>query len=187
MKTICAWCNKEISGDDGQPDGMISHGICTECQDYFFPPGGPRSFTDFLDLLPVPVLVVDDDAKLIGANKRAAGLLGKDAARIKGKQFGEAIECPYAKLPGGCGQTMHCRSCTVRLTVHDTYTTGLGHYDVPAYQDICFAREVKTVCYLISTEKSGEFVFLNIHDVKDKKCEQSSRRKSFGRPMRPGP
>lgn len=179
MITICAWCNKEISADTGQPDGMISHGICLECQKYFFPTGGPRSIADFLDLLPVPVLVVDDDTRVIGANKRARRQLGMNAARIKGKHFGEAIECPFARLPGGCGHNVHCRSCTVRLTVHDTYTTGQSHYDVPAYQDICFAREVKNICFLISTEKSGEFVFLNIHEVKDKRCEEEKKRKKF--------
>ena len=102
---------------------------------------------------------------------------GPYVSKIKGVHLGEAIVCPYARLPGGCGQTIHCRSCTVRLTIHDTYTTGRSHYDVPAYQDVCFAREVKTICFLISTEKSGEFVLLKIHEVKDKKCEEEKQRK----------
>jgi hypothetical protein len=170
MKTVCAWCNKEIAEDSGEPDGMISHSICLDCRDYFFPPGGPRSFTDFLDLLPVPILVVDDDARLVSVNKKARRLFRKKTGRIKGVHLGEAIVCPYARLPGGCGQTVHCRSCTVRLTIHDTYTTGQSHYDVPAYLDICFAREVKNISFLISTEKSGEFVFLKIQEVKDKGC-----------------
>ena len=184
MITICAWCNKELSADSGQPDGLVSHGICLECQDYFFPPQGSRSFTEFIDLLPVPVIVVDDDARIIAVNKKARPLFGKKVRKIKGVRLGEAIVCPYARLPGGCGQTIHCRSCTVRLTIHDTYRTGQSHYDVPAYQDICFAREVKTVCFLISTEKSGEFVFLRIQEVKDKKCEVEKQRISSVKEMR---
>jgi PAS domain-containing protein len=184
MITICAWCNKEISADSGQPDGMISHGICLECQDYFFPLKGSRSFAEFLDLLPVPVLVVDDDVRIITANKKARRLLGKKTVRIKGLRFGEAIMCPYARLPGGCGQTVHCRSCTVRLTIHDTYTTGQSHYNVPAYQDICFDSKVKNISVLISTEKSGEFVFVKIHEIKGEKCEQEKPRKSLNLQLR---
>ena len=89
---------------------MISHGICLECQDYFFPPHGQRTFIEFLDLLPVPIVVVDNDMRLIAANNKARRLLGKKAGNIKEAYFGEAVECPYARLPGGCGQTVHCRS-----------------------------------------------------------------------------
>lgn len=187
MKTICAWCNKEISADSGQPDGMISHGICLDCQDYFFPPHGHRTFTEFLDLLPVPILVVDDDVRIIAANKKASRLLGKKSIKSKGVHFGEAIECPYARLPGGCGKAVHCRSCTVRLTTQDTFVTGSSHYDIPAYQDICFASEVKNICFLISTEKSGEFVFLKIHEVKEKRCKQETPRNRLDKRLSFGP
>lgn len=30
MKTICAWCDK-IMGDDGNDDGLESHGMCRDC------------------------------------------------------------------------------------------------------------------------------------------------------------
>jgi PAS domain-containing protein len=185
MLTICAWCNKEISSDAESPEEMISHGICLECQEYFFPPKGPRTFSEFLDLLPAPILVVDDDVRLIAINKKASHLLGKKANKFKGMCLGEAIECPYARLQEGCGKAVHCKSCTVRLTVHDTYTTGQSHYDVPAYQDICFDSEVKNICFLISTEKSGEFVFLKIHEVKDKRCKQEKPRNNFNKRLSP--
>ena len=172
MITICAWCNKEISSDSRQPDGMISHGICMDCQDYFFPPHGHRTFTEFLNLLPFPILVVDDNLRLVAVNKKASLQLGKMAVKAKGLHFGEAIECPYARLPGGCGQTVHCRSCTVRLTAHDTYVTGQGHYNIPAYQDICFSSEVKNIRFLISTEKVGQFVLLKICKAMDKRSKR---------------
>lgn len=187
MITICAWCNKQLSADSEQPEGMISHGICPDCQNYFFPPGGTRSFSEFLELLPIPILVVDDDVRLIGANKKASRLLGKNSGKIKGVHLGEAIECPYARLPGGCGQTVHCRSCTVRLTVHDTYTTGLSHYDVPAYQDICFASEVKNISFLITTEKSGDFVFLKIHEIKGEKSALEKPPQRYNKQLHSGP
>jgi len=30
MRTICAWCGREISGGEDD-DGRISHGMCEEC------------------------------------------------------------------------------------------------------------------------------------------------------------
>jgi hypothetical protein len=123
--------------------------------------------------------VVDEEIRLVAANKKASRLLGKKVAKIKGMHFGEAIECPYARLPGGCGQAVHCRSCTVRLTTQDTYITGQSHYDIPAYQDICFADEEKKICFLISTEKSGDFVFVKINEVNEKVSKQVAPRNKF--------
>lgn len=173
MKYVCAWCNREISADScGQSDNVISHGICEECRDYFFPRAGPPTLGEFLDMLPVPLLVVDYDVKVIAANDKALKLLGKEAGKIEGMYGGEAMECPYARLAEGCGTTVHCRSCAIRLNVLDTYTTGQSHYDVPAYQDVCFSKRDKNICFYISTWKTGEFVLLRIHEVKGKEYEQ---------------
>jgi PAS domain-containing protein len=184
MTTICAWCNKQISNDSGQQDGLISHGICRECQDYFFPSHGQRSFTEFLDLLSVPIVVIDDEMRLVTANRKACRLLGKKARQMEGLHFGEAVECPYARLPGGCGKAVHCRSCTIRLTTLDTYTTGQSHYDVPAFQDISFAGEKKKICFLISTETSGEFVLLRIHEITDDRSKQEEFQKRYNKQLR---
>jgi PAS domain-containing protein len=172
MKQICAWCNREISADSGQSDNEISHGICEECRDYFFPRDGPPTLGEFLDMLPVPVLVVDYEVKVISANDKALKLLGKESGKIAGMYAGEAVECPYARLAEGCGTTVHCRSCAIRLNVLDTYRTGQSHYDVPAYQDVSFSRRDKDISFFISTWKTGEFVLLRIHEVKGKDCEQ---------------
>ena len=168
MKNICAWCERELSADSGPPDGLVSHGICTECRDYFFPRrGGPPSFRAFLDRLSVPVLVVDDDVKVVLANGKACALLGKEPEEVEGRYGGEAVECAYARLPGGCGKTLHCKSCTIRKTVLDTHATGEGHYDVPAYQDKLTVHGGEKVRYGITTEKSGGFVFLKVVMVED--------------------
>jgi PAS domain-containing protein len=172
MKKVCAWCNKQLSQDVGQSDDMISHGICNDCRDYFFSPQGPPSFAKFLDMLDVPVLVVDDDVKVVAANEKARSLLGKSSDDLADMYLGEAIECPYARLPGGCGSTVHCRSCAIRLTVLDTYLTGRSNYDVQAYKDVCFDGGTRNISFLISTVKSGEFVYLKIHEIKGDEREQ---------------
>lgn len=166
MIKVCSWCKKEITEETGQPDGRVSHGICRECKNYFYPCNGkPPTFAMFIDRLPAPVLVVDEDVKVVVANDKACVLLGKDRSEIEGKYGGEAVECIYARLPGGCGRTVHCKSCTLRLTVHDTFFTGLSHYDVPAYLDTVNPNKVGTSHFLITTVKSGEFVLLKICEV----------------------
>ncbi len=168
MKTICAWCKKELDQDDSfETIDMVSHGICVECLNYFFPKKGPRSFDEFLDLLAVPVIVIDENFKVTAASNSARRLLEEKVGNLRGVRPGMALECPYARLPEGCGQTVHCKSCAVRLTVLDTFKTGRSHYDVPAYRDICVGQEGFTIHCHISTEKFGEFVFLRIQEVGD--------------------
>jgi hypothetical protein len=166
MIKICSWCKKEIPQDSGRPDGRVTHGICVECRNYFYPRDGkPPTFAMFLDRLPAAVLVVDDDVRVVIANDKACALLGKERSEAEGKYGGEAVECAYARLPGGCGRTVHCKSCTLRLTVLDTYATGRCHYDVPAYLDTVGQDGMRTSHFLITTAKSGEFVLLKISAI----------------------
>ncbi len=168
MIKVCSWCKKEISEDSGPRDGRISHGICPECREYFYPGNGnPPTFALFLDRLGVPVLVVDESVRVVAANTMACALLGKEQQKVVGRLGGEAVECAYARLPGGCGRTVHCKSCTIRLTVLDTYGTGQCHYDVPAYLDTNKPDGVGTSHVLITTVKSGEFVLLKITEMQE--------------------
>ena len=172
MKLICAWCRNEIIHEPAINEEGISHGICESCREYFFSSQGPPTFDSFLDMLPVPVVVVDDNVKVVAANDMACSLMGKGCDELVGRNLGDAIECCYARLPEGCGRSVHCRSCTIRMTVLDTFRTGRSHYEVPAYHDLCFYDSVRNISFLISTEKSGDFVFLKIRQVKPEECEQ---------------
>jgi hypothetical protein len=172
MKIVCAWCSNEIYQESGIEGEGISHGICESCREYFFSDKGPPSFVGFLDMLSVPVIVLDEEVRVVAANDKATKLLGKSYENINGVCYGDAIECSYARLPEGCGRSVHCRSCAVRLTVLDTFMTGRSHYDVPAYHDLSFYKSERNICYLISTEKSGDFVYLRIHEIKLGVCRQ---------------
>jgi hypothetical protein len=35
LKTVCSWCKRVLT--EGAPGAEISHTICTECQEAFFP------------------------------------------------------------------------------------------------------------------------------------------------------
>ncbi len=160
MKNICAWCRKELDGPEApqHPEEMISHGICESClENMLFQMG--VEFEHYLDSLGVPVIVVSDNAEIVTANRQACAQLGKSVHDMKDKLGGVVFECAYARLPEGCGKTVHCSACTVRRMVTDTFNTGNGHYKVPAILNHETEGEISLV---ISTEKAGNTVLLRV-------------------------
>jgi hypothetical protein len=169
MKSICAWCKKDmgIVHSNKYAENVITHGICEECARVAFTELNMDRMAIFIDRLPEPVLVVDGDVVALMANIKAREVLGKDLPKIKGFKGGNIIECVHSHEPGGCGRTVHCNGCAIRLTVEDTYKTGKSHLRVPAYADISFKSKVKKISYLISTEKVKGVVLLRIDKVGD--------------------
>jgi PAS domain-containing protein len=135
MKVICAWCHQELEADshhESDPQAEISHGICLPCRTYFLL-GERPTLDEFLNRLAVPVVVVNAQGEVSLANQRALKMLGKSLDRVKGFKGGEAMECAHARLPGGCGNTVHCQACTIRNSVMETFETGRSLQRVPAY------------------------------------------------------
>jgi PAS domain-containing protein len=173
MKRICAWCRKNLSGeeDDSGSDRVITHGICDQCQNnLWFQQGVP--FHQFIDSLEEPVLVVDSEDRIENANRKARKLLGKELDDIKGAKRGEVFECAYARLPEGCGKTRHCSGCAIRRTVGHTLESGKSFLRVPATLRCEGPKGDKGTRFLISTEKVGDVVLLRIDDVDRKRKGQ---------------
>ncbi len=168
MKKVCAWCKTDLGEipSDRFPREAITHGICPTCRDRLSHETG-ETLRDFLDRLKVPVLLMEQDARVLGANSPAQQLLNKALPDIENRPGGNVIECVHAHEPGGCGGTIHCKSCTIRRTVTDTYNTGSSHVSVPAYQDVRTPAAVKQVRFLITTEKIGSYVMLRIDNVQE--------------------
>jgi PAS domain-containing protein len=167
MKVICAWCHKELEADPRRASGpgqKISHGICPSCEAYFLS-GKRPTLDEFLDRLAVPVLVVNAEGEILFANRLALGTLGKDLDRVQGYRGGDAMECAYARLPGGCGQTEHCKACTIRNNVMETFNTGRSLHRVPAYLNRWIGNDKIRIELLISTEKVDDTVLLSIDQV----------------------
>ena len=165
MNKICAWCEKEWQADESVADYVVTGSTCATCQRRVFEAASICSLNEYLNRLGSPVLVMDDDVRVMDFNESARALLGKSAADIEGCYGGDVIECVYAKLPGGCGNTEHCRACTIRKTVTNTDATGDAHVRVPAYQDIETSNGAREMRFTISTEKVGQFVLLRIDEV----------------------
>jgi hypothetical protein len=167
MKRVCAWCTTELgnSGVCSDVDCPITHGICRSCaQNLLFQMG--VELRKYLDSLPVPIVVVDPEGTIKTANDKTQKMLGKDLLAIEGYKGGVVFECCFARLPEGCGNTMHCSACTIRRAVMGTFATGKSNARIPAYLNQENSEGVREIRLLISTEKVGDVVLLRIDEVK---------------------
>ncbi len=169
MHVQCAWCQKDLTpAPTATPTrGDITHGICPECADYFFTKRD-HSLRTLLNSLGKPILVVDDDAHVLDASDSVLAQLNMTAEQVRGSLAGDVIECANAKLPQGCGHTVHCLACAIRNCVRETAETGQPFTRVPAWirQHNAYAHPATwRTRYLISTEKVGPTVLLRIDDM----------------------
>lgn len=162
MTIVCAWCGRLIRGPEMPAEAPVSHGVCRECAREL--KADDHSLRAFLNRLEVPVVAVDGNLRLLTVSDSAAEWLQRDAAELEGLLGGEALACAHARLPGGCGQPICCRTCTIRRTVTSTYETGQGQANVAATVDRA-EDDSRPVAFRISTEKVGGYVLLRIEDV----------------------
>lgn len=163
---ICAYCSDALDPNarhDEETDDL-SHGICRTCMESFLE-SARDTLDDLLEEIEVPVFVVDDQGLVCGANLRALTMVGKTLDEICGRLGGDVFGCAYADDPGGCGRTVHCRTCTIRNTVMETHATGEPQYCVPAIQDLDAAAGIMKVRFHITTEKSQGVVLLCVEDA----------------------
>ena len=150
-----------MANEDYTSEGDISHGICTQCA-IKLTSSNPRTAKELLRLVREPVFVIDSDGIMKAANNSGLKMLGKDMDEIEDVLGGDAFECSYASLEGGCGNTEHCKTCTVRNAVMDTLSTGKGYSNIPAFQSINTSEGPKILKFYISTEKVEECILLRI-------------------------
>ena len=170
MKNICAWCKKELGEDLLSSDNsnyQITHGICKSCKEFFFS-NQTNTLDEFLNKLDTPVLMVNEHGDVLLANSHAQQTLKKDLLAIKNYKLGDIMECAWAKLPEGCGHTVHCVACTIRNNINATFASGKSLERVPAVLHRSNGK-MHHIDFLISTEKVDNVVLLRIDDVLDTK------------------
>lgn len=166
MAYTCTWCNNEMSEEQGARQGSrtIVRSICTTCLESFaFQMGVPLQ--TFVDSLPVPIFVVNDDVVVQAANKLGYALLNKESQSVLKKLGGIVFDCAYAQLPEGCGRTIHCSGCAIRRSVYHTHTTGQSIVGLPATLHAGDPEKTQSVAMKISTEKMGDVVLLQVEKV----------------------
>ncbi len=180
MKVICFQCNTHIRDVPSEvfDENTVSHGLCKTCAHHFIAQTG-IPLEEYLEGIDMPVVTVTPEGTIGTANTKTYAFLGKSPAEIQGAKGGDVFECQYALLPEGCGQTIHCSGCAIRRTVMDTMETGNTHRKVPAYLNQQSDGGSRRTEFLISTEKKGGIVFLQVEktkpvDLKKKKDRNKS-------------
>lgn len=173
MKRVCAWCRKQLGRVDSQAslENVITHGICEKCSDNLLFQMGVE-LEVFLDSLKLPVVVVNREGTIVTGNDNARTLFSKELPELEGYKGGEVFECAYARLPEGCGKTVHCSGCTIRRTVFETYGTGKSLLRVPATLYRNTQGDPEKVKLLISTERIDDLVLLRIDEMEAEDAAQ---------------
>ncbi len=166
MKRVCAWCRKELGRVHSREgsENLITHGICEDCRDNMLFQTGV-GLGEFLDSLGLPVVVVDRGVTIVTGNAQARTLFRKGPAEIEGYKSGDVFECAYARLPEGCGNTIHCSGCVIRRTVMETHRTGRSFLRVPATLNRNDPQDPEKIKLLISTERVLDLVLLRIDEM----------------------
>jgi nitrogen-specific signal transduction histidine kinase len=114
-----------------------------------------------LDQYESPILIVSEEARVMGVNRPMTTFLGETKEHVLGLLAGELIGCRYSRLAEGCGHTIHCGTCSIRQTVNKTMTSGADQLDVPAYLD----QDDQRLHFRISAFNRGEFVYVVVDSV----------------------
>ena len=159
----CIWCALELRDHDssGLP---FAPSVCVACAEYLAA-DERLSVEEFIERLPHPVLVLESDGVVVAANEEARAFVGKGPEQISGRRGGDVIECSSARLPGGCGNTIHCKGCALRRSVLHTFETGEGLSDVVAHQSVMSELGIRRMWYRLATERVGQLVLVRIDDV----------------------
>ncbi|MDA8100984.1 MAG: PAS domain-containing protein [Nitrospiraceae bacterium] len=175
MRRVCAWCRTDMGRAEGNklPDSEISHGICPACVDNFAFQQGV-SLEQFLDSLAMPVFVVDGDVIVKAVNKAGCAALGKRPGEMLERLGGNVFECAHARLPEGCGRTIHCSGCAIRRAVTKTFITGEPQCDIPATLTRNDADDRSAVALVITTVKHGDAVLLRVDRIEPQPGQISS-------------
>ena len=82
-------------------------------------------FRILFDAVPSPVLIVDDDVRILDYNIAGAGLLGQDRRLQYMKRSGDALHCIHSyESPEGCGRSTYCSDCIIRNSVSEALRDG---------------------------------------------------------------
>ncbi len=162
LTVICSYCRKVIREEPGGGSLDVSHGMCPECSVYFEKLWAGMPLGEYLDDLPVPILVMNGEGRIIAANTEMATLIGRSPGDLRGLQGGEAFACVFSKLPEGCGKTVHCRECTIRRAVTKVAETGVPMERIPAYLDTAQGR----IDLRISVKQKSGLVKVVVEEMK---------------------
>jgi hypothetical protein len=73
---------------------------------------------DIMDAIPLPILLVDDDVRILDLNAAASASFGVCKEAIYLQRGGDALRCLHSyDVPEGCGRGPACKDCVIRNSV----------------------------------------------------------------------
>jgi len=167
MKRICAWCHIELTSEpaDQSKDlsSPISHGICEKCFNKVL--YHEISIQSLIESIQLPILVVNPKGQVQTANKPALSIVNKTLKQVANQLGGNVMECIYAELPEGCGNTIHCSGCAIRQSVMKTFTSGQPVIGKIANNSLVTSAGIQQMKISITTELVGDIVLLQINSL----------------------
>ncbi len=131
MHLVCSYCGRYIQEKQPFDNTKLTHGICLDC---YVPTSiltSGFSYDEYLETFDVSVMIVNFHHTILAANQQAQAMLGKPLNILLGMRNGDALDCPYAKLPEGCGKTIHCETCTIRNLLLKTMEWRISLHNEP--------------------------------------------------------
>ena len=108
------------------------------------------------------LLMQAEPREVVTANEMACELFGKELADIEGCRGGQVFDCVHSFTEAGCGLDENCADCKIKNAVLDTFASGEPHFNIQTDLNIKKQEEIAPYAMIISTEKVGEFVLINI-------------------------
>ncbi|MBI5076426.1 MAG: hypothetical protein HZB62_14845 [Nitrospirae bacterium] len=130
-------------------------------------------FLNLFNAIPSPVLVVDNDVRILHLNSAAAGLMpaGKGSESIYLKRGGDALHCMHAgETPEGCGHASACADCVIRNSVNEAIS-GEKVYRKKTMMELSTEQGIRNVHVLVTTSPfrfdNRDFSLLIIEDISE--------------------
>ena len=139
--------------------------MCEDCYDHMMRQLNGMTFDEYLEGFEFPVVLVNNEGRLAAANNRALEMLDKPLERVNGFLGGEALECAYARLKEGCGNTVHCPACTIRELVNKTRDENTSFDD----QQVFLTTDNGKLSMMVSTSNVNGMVRMVIREIETDK------------------
>ncbi len=127
---------------------------------------------EIFEAYPAPTLIVDEDVRVLFANRPARALIGNpenSESRLM-RRGGELLNCVHSFGPGGCGRQPTCDDCVVRNAVRLAVVNG-GVQRTQADLEVERDGDVVPLSVLVSASpvhlEGARRVLLTLEDVTD--------------------
>ncbi len=85
-----------------------------------------ENHSNVLDGIPMMLLHVDRELKVVHLNAAAAAMLGREKGQVWGLPLGEVLECANRDVSVGVPESAACAGCAFRQAIDQTFATGRG-------------------------------------------------------------